>query len=252
MKALIETTIQIDRIFKSKKKATINKFMKENECYCSTYVLGEFKANMINDFLTLYGIIRTENNWADVNEAIAEVYSSRQKSRFLNLLSELQRDYGEDYELIKEQLEGYPELLLHRFERGIEPALLNSTDCARAKAELDTERMTWKDKGVRCRKEYDQCAIAQFWEKNKELVHDMEKEEGIQDKMKKPLGCLNEKGEIPKGNACRSLGDCIIALESLELEDGCVVTSNEVDYKPICQKIGAQLKVIKENPMTAN
>lgn len=81
MKALIETTIQIDRIFKSKKKAVINAFMKENECYCSTYVLGEFKAGMINDFLTLYGIVRTENNFADVNEAVAKVFSSRQKSR---------------------------------------------------------------------------------------------------------------------------------------------------------------------------
>lgn len=60
------------------------------------------------------------------------------------------------------------------------------------------------------------------------------------------MRCLNEKGEISKGNACRNLGDCIIALESLELGDGCVVTSNEADYKPICRKIGVQLKVIKE------
>ncbi len=33
MKALIETTIQINRIFKSKQKAAINKFMSEHECY---------------------------------------------------------------------------------------------------------------------------------------------------------------------------------------------------------------------------
>lgn len=246
MKALIETTIQINRIFKSKKKAAINDFMKENECYCSTYVLGEFKANMIHDFLTLYGIVRTENNLADVYEAIAEIYGpSRQKSRLIHLMTNLQRDYGDDYALIKEQLEEYPELLLHRFERGIESKLLNSTDCARAKAELDTEHMTWRDKGIQCRKDCSQCAIAQFWEKNQELVYGLEEVEGIPDKMENPLRCLNEKGEIPRGNACRSLGDCIIALESLELEDGCVVTSNEVDYDPICRKIGARLTVIK-------
>lgn len=246
MKALIETTIQINRIFKSKKRDEILAFMEENECYCSTYVLGEFKANMVDDFLTLYGIVRTENNCADVCEKVAEVYgSSRQKSRFLLLLASLQRDYGDDYALIKEQLEGYPELLLHRFERGIEPKLLNFTDCARAKAELDTERMTWRDNGIRCRKDCDQCAIVQFWEKNKKRVQDLENVKGIPDKMKKPLKYLNEEGEIPKGNACRSLGDCIIALESLELENGCVVTSNEADYVPICRKIGAQMEVIK-------
>ena len=246
MKSLIETTIQIDRIFKSKKKSVITSFIKKNDCYCSTYVLGEFKANIVNDFLTLYGIVRTENNFVDVYEAIAEVYgSSRQKSRLLLLMTNLQRDYGDDYALIKEQLEVYPELVLHRFARGIEPKFLNSTDCARAKAELDTEHMRWKGKGVQCRKNHSQCSIVQFWETYKKLVYGLEKEDGIQNKMKTPLICLNENGEIPKGNACRSLGDCIIALESLELENGCVVTSNESDYEPICRNIGAQLTVLK-------
>lgn len=245
MKALIETTIQINRIFKSKQKAAINKFMSEHECYCSTYILGEFKATIVNDFLTLYGIVRTENNFADVCERIADVYTPRQKSRLLLIMAALQRDYGDDYALIKEQLEGYPGLLLHRFMRGIEPELLNSTDCARAKAELDTENMTWKNKGVQCRKACNQCAIAEFWEKNKELADGLEKADGILDDMKEPLNRLNENGEIPKGNACRTLGDCIIALESLELENGCVVTSNETHFEPICQKIGTQLAVIK-------
>lgn len=246
MKALIETTIQINRIFKSRIKSKINEFMRENECYSSTYVLGEFKANMINDLLTVYAIFRTENNFADVCERIADVYgSSRKKSRWLLLLASLQRDYGEDYALIKEQLEVYPDLLLHRFMRGIEPELLNPTNCARAKAELDRENMTWKGAGIRCRKDCNQCGIAQFWEKNKELVHGLEMADDIPDKMLTPLRRFNEDGEIPKGNACKSLGDCIIALESLELENGCVVTSNEADYLPICQEIGAQAVVIK-------
>ncbi|MCM1144863.1 MAG: hypothetical protein NC407_09145 [Lachnoclostridium sp.] len=219
--------------------------MKENECYSSTYVLGEFKANMVNDFLTLYGIVRTENNLADVCEAIAEVYNPRQKSRLLLLLTSLQRDYGEDYALIKEQLEEYPELLLHRFKRGIKTELLNETDCARAKAEIDTDSMTWKEKGIRCRQNWNQCAIAKFWKENSEAVHGLEAVKEIPDKMKEPLRCLSEKGKIPKGNDCKSLGDCIIALESLKLNDGCIVTSNEIDYAPICQKIGAQMKVIK-------
>lgn len=77
------------------------------------------------------------------------------------------------------------------------------------------------------------------------MVHDLEKADGIQNKMENPLRNLNENGEIPRGNACRSLGDCIIALESLELEEGCVVTSNEADYAPICHKIGAQMVVIR-------
>ncbi len=246
MKALIETTIQINRIFKSKKRAAINEFMRENECYCSSYVLGEFKANMVHDFLTVYGIVRAENNFMDVFEKIAEVYSSfRQKSRLILLVTNLQRDYGDDYLLVKEQLEEYPELLLHRFGRGINARLLNSTDCARAKAELDTERMTWKGRGVQCRKDCNQCAISDFWRKNRDLIQNLAGAEDVPDKMMEPLKRLKEKGEIPKGNACRSLGDCIIALESLELENGCVVTSNEMDYVPICRETGAGLTVIR-------
>lgn len=52
----------------------------------------------------------------------------------------------------------------------------------------------------------------------------------------KPLKQLKEKGEIPKGNAC------IIALE---LENGCIVTSNEKDYAPIYRETGAGLTVIR-------
>lgn len=84
MKALIETTIQINRIFKSKQKAAINKFMSEHECYCSTYILGEFKATIVNDFLTLYGIVRTENNFADYAKGLRRcIHRARSLDCFL-------------------------------------------------------------------------------------------------------------------------------------------------------------------------
>lgn len=85
MKALIETTIQINRIFRSKKRETINEFMRENECYCSTYVLGEFKANMVHDFLTVYGIVRAENNFTDVIRGKVKIDNLKNQSGLYNV-----------------------------------------------------------------------------------------------------------------------------------------------------------------------
>ena len=54
MKALLDTTIQIDRIFGSDRRiARINEVLKGKQLISSTYVLGEYYKNIVNDFVTL-------------------------------------------------------------------------------------------------------------------------------------------------------------------------------------------------------
>ena len=58
MKALLDTTIQIDRIFGSDRRiARINEVLKGKQLISSTYVLGEYYKNIVNDFVTLYKIL---------------------------------------------------------------------------------------------------------------------------------------------------------------------------------------------------
>lgn len=57
MKALLDTTIQIDRIFGSDRRiARINEVLKGKQLISSTYVLGEYYKNIVNDFVTLSSI----------------------------------------------------------------------------------------------------------------------------------------------------------------------------------------------------
>lgn len=50
MEILLDTTVQIERIFKRKRKAEIEKTITSNNCSSSTYVLGEFKRSIVYCF----------------------------------------------------------------------------------------------------------------------------------------------------------------------------------------------------------
>lgn len=245
MKVLLDTTIQINRMFKKNERELIERFLSENECYCSSYVLGEFMSNIINDFVTLYSIMQIEDDLTEVYQRIAEVYSDRSKTRMLYLVNDLAREFDKDYELIKEQLEIYPERLISRFYYGINETLLDKTQCARAKANIKNKKGTLYLEGIRCRKTDNQCEIEAFWNHNKSSVKGLERKSGIPKKMIPILEQLNDTDVIPKGNACKTMGDCIISLESLELHKGKVLSSNRKDFFPICEHIGACLAEIE-------
>lgn len=52
---------------------------------------------------------------------------------------------------------------------------------------------------------------------------------------------MKENYKKAKGNTCKSLGDCIIAVEALNTEKKAVYTSNLKDFKPICDYIGVDM-----------
>ena len=59
--------------------------------------------------------------------------------------------------------------------------------------------------------------------------------------MEKALSAVKENYKKAKGNTCKSLGDCIIAVEALNTEKKAVYTSNLKDFKPICDYIGVDM-----------
>ena len=61
MKVVLDTTIQIDRIFGSNKRLKrIDEVLRGNELISTTYVLGEYFYNIVNDYVTLYNIFLQE------------------------------------------------------------------------------------------------------------------------------------------------------------------------------------------------
>ena len=107
MEILLDTTVQIERIFKRAKKEQIEKIIEENNCGSSTYVFGEYKRNMVRDFVTLYNIMCIEDSLAGVRENINDTVFHRDFQRVYYIYNDLCKMYNDDYGLIKENVKMY-------------------------------------------------------------------------------------------------------------------------------------------------
>lgn len=242
MDILLDTTVQIERIFKRKRKRAIENIISSNNCGSSTYVLGEYKSNIVKDFVTLYNIMQIEKDLAGVRDNINDtVFNNRSFKRVYYIFNDLCKIYNDDYDLVKEEIRTYPERLERRFSYGLKSPLLNETDCHRAKAQVEFVGGKAYIPGVNCSKKDDFCASCEFWEKYKKYIVGLENESSLQNKMKTNLLKLKDGKEPLKGNICKSLGDCIISLEALQTTDKKVCTTNIGDFKPICDYIGVKL-----------
>ncbi len=241
MEALLDTTIQIDRIFKREKKEIIKKYLSEHKCGSSTYVLGEFKNNIIKDCVALCNIMQMEDSFSGVRKNINEKVFNRSFQRMYYIFDDLCDLYGEQYELIKEELLTYSKRLERRFYFGISPELLSKTGCHRAEAVIVQEGNAIKLQGIGCTKKDDFCNICDFWKENIKIVDGLICKKVTSLKVEKALSAVKENYKKAKGNTCKSLGDCIIAVEALNTEKKAVYTSNLKDFKPICDYIGVDM-----------
>lgn len=241
MDILLDTTVQIERIFKRNRKKEIEYIISQNDCGSSTYVLGEFKSNMVKDFVTLYNIMQIEGELVGVRENINDTVFHRSFQRVYYIFNDLCKMYDDDYNLIKEELCTYPKRLEKRFSYGLKSPLFNETHCHRAKAQVKYSAEKADMLGVNCSKKDDFCTSCKFWEMYGYHCIGLENESGLQDKMKDSLLKIIQEGEPLKGNVCKSLGDCIISLEALQTTYRKVCTTNIKDFKPICDYIGVEL-----------
>lgn len=243
MEILLDTTVQIERIFKRGKKEQIEKIISEHECGSSTYVLGEYKRSIVRNFATLYNIMRVEDNFTGVREHINDEVFYRDFARVYYIYNDICKMYNDDYELVKEHVRMYGQLLERRFKYGINKKLLNETDCHRAKAEVQYQKGKAEIPGVKCAKKDNFCKSCEFFEKHKEKICELKDRAGLPKEMKDAIEKMVEKQEPMKGNLCKTMGDCIISLEALATEGKTVCTTNEQDFKPICDSIGVKLCV---------
>lgn len=241
MEILLDTTVQIERIFKRKRKAEIEKTITSNNCGSSTYVFGEFKRSIVKDFVTLYNIMQIEEDLAGVRDHINDTVFHRSFQRIYYIFNDLCKLYNDDYELIKEELSFYPKRLERRFYYGLKSPLMNETDCHRAKAQVIFTSENALIQGVECSKKDNFCNSCNFWEKYKHFISGLEYKDSLQKDFKTIL-CKVLNGEEPlKGNICKRMGDCIIALEALQTDGKKVCTTNKKDFEPICEHIGVKL-----------
>ncbi len=241
MEIVLDTTVQIDRIFKRDRKEKISAMISAHHCVSSTYVLGEYNNNIVKNFVALYNIMQMEKNLSGVRDKINDTVFHRDYQRIRYVLDDLCKMYHDDYELIKEELFIYSKTLIKRFMYGISSELLNETSCHRAQAEIRIEKGAAVLDGVECSLKDDFCQICSFWQKHIEEANKLSVASSVSSRMKTVLNEILDCEKLPKGNRCRTLGDCIIALETSSLSGRQICTTNIRDFKPICDCIGIGL-----------
>ncbi len=162
MKALLDTTIQIDRIFGSDRRiARINEVLKGKQLISSTYVLGEYYKNIVNDFVTLYNIFLQENDIKQTGCRITENIFGRSQSRIFKLFNNIAANCSYDLDLIKNSLENYVDILIGRFNEDLID-ILDNTNCYRAKATVIYEDGIPILKNILCSKKTNNAAYVSF------------------------------------------------------------------------------------------
>lgn len=243
MKLFLDTTVQIDRIFGScKKREAIQEVCAGKECCCSTYVLGEFYANIVYDAICVCHFLLQEDDLNEAERRITDFPRNRQANRMHKIFIHLRTLYDNNLEMIKCEMESWLEDLPHLFYRGIQPKLADGTKCQRAKA-----RIVYRDEipfleGIGCRKESCQCDIEAFWTAQQPLFAQTLLPEGMAPKAKLLLENMQRDIYNVKGNCCRTLGDAIIVLETRN-QGGEVCSTNRKDYLPLCQLFQVTLQL---------
>lgn len=235
MRLFLDTTIQIDRIFGSrKKKAAIRAACEGHTCCCSTYVLGEFYATIIKDAVDIYHILWGEDNLNEAERRVSELARNRRSERMHLLFIQLRDLYQNNLDEIRCEVQSYLEDLLHMFHRGLEETLGDATQCQRGRARLVMEEGLPILEGAGCRKDSCRCEVEAFWKDNQPLLEDVTFPDTLQEKPAQLLHAIRQgKYNNIKGNSCRTLGDSIITLEARAAADG-ICTTNRADYQPLC------------------
>lgn len=240
MKLFLDTTIQIDRIFGSRKrKAAIRAVCEGKECCCSKYVLGEFYATIVLDAVSVYHVLLTEQDLNEAEKRVEELSRHRHSQRTHLIFIQLRQLFDNHIEEMKCEIESYFEDLHHMFFQGIHPDLQDGTQCQRANAHIIYEDESPILEGVFCNKKTCQCNVVDFWKRHQALI--ALPLPAFEEKVEAVLKEIQQGHYNVKGNNCRTLGDAVIVLEALD-GDGEICTTNRKDFSPLCELFQVELQ----------
>lgn len=192
MNLLLDTTIQIDRIIGSKeRKAAVEEVLKNNNLFCSTYVLGEYYNNLVNDFVTLYGLFMLDKDIDETGKRISERVFGRSQSRISKLYFHILQLCDRDIEEIEDTFSLCLDLIQDAFYFGIEE-VINTTECAKADRKVNYEDDVPVLNPVHCTKEKKICNICFFWKACQQEIAKVVEQKQIDKRIKNILNCAKE------------------------------------------------------------
>ena len=243
MSVVLDTSVQIARIFGSKdKKSRISEVIDNNACYCTVYVLGEFYATIINDYATMYAIIDQADDLNEAEKKVNEKAFYRSQSRMHKIFIFLRERYDNNLSDIQLYIKTVFDLLIHKFYKGIEKNLLSGSKCNRANAYIEYVEGCPIVQNLNCRKTDNHCDISTLWNNYYDIISKLADEHAVNEKIKRTIAATTASIP-PKGNNCRSVGDCVICLEAIDENIDTVCTNNSTDFLPITKHLGLKLIV---------
>lgn len=243
MNLLLDTTIQIDRITGSKdRKKAIEKALGDNRLFCSTYVLGEYTANIVTDFVTLYQLFLLNNkDIGETGKRISETVFGRSQGRVSKLYANILSMCEFDAEEVEDTFLLYMDLIQDEFFINVEE-VINTTACARADRKVVFEDGIPCLPQISCTRDKEICGICGFWKQASDEAGKLLEASVINDKIKEILKSAKSDEKKYRGKNCMTLGDTIISLEACKDDrELAVCSSNKKDFAPICNVLGVEL-----------
>lgn len=243
MNLLLDTTIQIDRITGSKERLqAVDKVLSSNTLYCSTYVLGEFYSNIVNDLVTLFNLFLMDRNIGETGKRITENVFGRSQARMSKLYANILDMCEFNVDEIEDTFYLYIDLLQDEFYTDIKE-VIDTTECPRAKSGIIYEDGRPILPHISCQKHEDKCDVCNLWRDSKDAVNQIIQDGKVSSKILDILASAKANEDEYKGNNCKTLGDLVICLEALNSnrELG-VCSSNKSDFQPICDSLGLELR----------
>ena len=244
MDLFLYTTIQIDRVTGSKKrKEEVEKVLKDNDLYCSAYVLGEYYATVVSDLVTLYGLFLLDKDIGETGKRITEMVFGRSQTRAAKLYANILSVCKFNVDEVEDTFLLYMDLIQDEFYRNLEE-VKDRTKCARAKRRIIYEDGVPVLPDVKCRKDEKVCSICEFWQEAGREIGQITESEEIDEKIVKILCTAKVDEREYRGNNCRTLGDTVISVEAKNSGTGLkMCSSNKKDFQPLCNAIGLELVV---------
>jgi len=241
MGVVLDTTVQIGRIFGTKeRKASIRDAIGHNECYSTVYVFGEYCSNILNDYVTMHSIIDVYDNLNEAEKKINENAFGRAKDRMHKLFIFLRERYDNDIDDIKLSFKANLSILRHKFHKDLCMPLLDGAKCNRANFSVEYPEGRPVVKNIHCRQTDKHCDISSLWQKYFALVETLGDRTDIDERIRSFMSTATALTP-PKGNNCKNFGDCIICLEAINGNMNMICTSNVKDFEPLSKHLGLKL-----------
>lgn len=242
MDLFLDTTIQIDRVTGSKKrKEEVEKVLKDNNLYCSAYVLGEYYATVVNDLVTLYGLFLLDKDIGETGKRITEMVFGRSQPRVAKLYANILSMCKFDVDEVEGTFLLSMDLIQDEFYRNL-TKMFDRTKCARAERKIIYEDGVPVLPDIPCRKNKKICGICQFWQEAGQEIGQITESKEIDEKILKILYAAKVDEQEYRGNNCKTLGDTVIAVEAKNSGTGLkMCSSNKKDFQPLCNAIGLEL-----------